>query len=92
MALKTFGELPKNAQDYIDDIYGLVGCNFPITIYMFDGQLTAINYETEWQEGATEPIEKSGKVVSYKQNYANKALTASQIAKIDEYIQKNLVL
>lgn len=96
MAVKEFGASPEPPKNYIDEVYKLMGFEFPIEIESKDGVVFRIRYETEWKEGGTTPFE-TGKfypdgnpILDYKESYKDRKLTAAQIKKLDAWIKEQI--
>lgn len=58
MAIIEAGTGIKTAQDYVDEIYSLVGEVFTIKeIVVLDGKIVKFVADTEWKTGGTNPVE-----------------------------------
>lgn len=95
MSTLEFGSKSKSSDDYAQEIYDAVGVVFPLTVIVEQGVLKQVIAETTWKTGGTTPIEEEidGEIVvtGYEQNYENKTLTQAQIAKLNTYMQENIV-
>lgn len=81
----------KNVQDYISEIYKVVGVTFPLELTVVADKITAVDYKTEWQTGSTKPKkDKKGNVVDYVQDYTDHKLTKDQISKLEAYVKSNI--
>lgn len=98
MATKSFGthDQPEQTErrDYAAELRKLVGTSFPLSLTLGrDGSLIGATYDTQWQEGGTEPVtDEAGNVTDYKENYEKKKLTADQVKQIDKYLAENVTL
>lgn len=102
MATKTFGihkekQADAPRRDYIAEMQKLVGAEFPLSIEVGEAdELRGVSYDTEWQEGTTEPVgtgefnENGVEQLEYKPKYKKQKLTKEQIKKLDGYISKNI--
>lgn len=92
MSVKTHGKVSEPIErDYHAEIYKLVGDHFPLTLVVTSGKLLQASYDSEWQEGTTEPVEDDeGKVIEYKPNYKKRQLTKDQTKKLDKYLSDNI--
>jgi len=96
MSTLEFGDNKINsADDYIKEIYTLIGENFPLTVTTMGGVLKQVLCETSWLEGGTIPVEsisESGELtVTYQESYEEKSLTQEQLDKLDIYMKENIV-
>lgn len=63
MALKEFGtdislgDGTKTDQDFVNEIYELVGRKFDMSIIVKDGKVIYFSYQTSWKTGGTTPVE-----------------------------------
>lgn len=95
MAIIEEGTLPKTSDEYISEIYELIGVEFPLEITVSpDGKLLKILAETEWSIGTTDAVttnHEDGTVsTEYKENYTEKKLTEAQIKKLNIWIEQNI--
>jgi len=95
MATLEFGtSATKTADEFITEIYTLIGAQFPLGVVVIGGELKQVTAETTWKEGDTTPIEEEvdGEIVvtGYEENYSNKSLTPAQITLLNTYMQENI--
>ncbi len=94
MATLEFGAQTKTADEFIAEIYTLIGAEFPLGVVVIGGELKQVTAQTTWKEGDTTPIEEEvdGEIVvtGYEENYSNKSLTPAQITLLNTYMQENI--
>jgi len=77
---KSKTNMPKTEQDYINEVYALVGKIFPCTIRIDGmGKMIYFSYETEYDEG------------NLTSGYTKKMLTAIEQSSIDTWRDSYLV-
>lgn len=97
MATLEFGNSNniKTADDYANEIYALIGEQFPLTLVVTDGNLKQVKCETSWKEGGSISIESTNDdgelVVDYEDDYEEKSLSQAKINKLNTYMQENIV-
>lgn len=94
------GQQPKTANEYIAELYEYVGIEgFPISMQVTsDGKIVTLSIDTEWKTGGTTPVEETSVIdengekiyTEYAEQYEEKELTQAQIAKVNQWINKNI--
>lgn len=101
MSSYSFGNSPttdKTSKEFINEIYEIVGDNFPVKITVIAGQVTYFTFDSTWKEGTTTPRETRVEqpdgtyktVIEYEEDYTEKQLTAEQIAQIEQWATANI--
>lgn len=87
MATIEAGIAIKTSDDYLAEIYELIGEEFPIEITVVNGKIQNIVAETEWKAGS---VSYDAETDEYVETADIKTLTQTQIAKLNQYIAENV--
>lgn len=98
MANLNFGKELKTSDDYIQELYELMGFKFPISINVLNGRVVSFSFDTEWKEGGTNPkeievIDDDGNVrteIEYVEDYKHLKMTDEQVDKLKKWAAQNV--